>query len=81
MIPISYLSLLGGTGMTATAVAMLGLDWYLLVKSRGRLLGTPVCTNRGAWRGALGLVLLGWGPILLAFGFVTIAGGDFGASR
>lgn len=78
---ISYLPLLAGAGMIVAAFGILGLDWYLLGKTRGQLVAAQVCPIRGDWRGRLALLLLGWGPILLAIGFVALAGAHLGGSR
>ena len=78
---ISDLSILAGAGMIAAGIAMIGLEWHLARKSSGSCPGAPGRPLRENRRGPLALLLLGWGPILLALGCVTFPGWQLGSSR
>ena len=73
MVLLKYLLLLGGVGMIATAIALLSRDLYLISKHR-QTSPAPLIH----WRGALALVLLAWGPILVAMGIVVVPSGMAG---
>ena len=74
---ICYLSLLVGTVMIASGMAMVGLGLHA-AKARGHAPGPQPCPTGGDWQGNLALGLLGWGPILLALALLSIAGGRSG---
>lgn len=79
MLFLKYMLMSGGIGMMVVAAGILTYDVYLEVLYR-RALATagpaplpPIPHVR--WRGALGLALLAWGPILLALGVVVVPSG------
>jgi regulator of protease activity HflC (stomatin/prohibitin superfamily) len=71
--------MLGGIAMIALAAGILGYDVYLEAKYRQALAlagqGPLPTAPRMRWRGALGLALLAWGPILLALSIVIVPSG------
>ncbi len=79
MLFLKYLLMLGGIGMIVAAAGILAYDVYLEMKYR-RSLATA---NAGPlppapqirWRSSLALLLLAWGPILLALGIVVVPTG------
>jgi regulator of protease activity HflC (stomatin/prohibitin superfamily) len=81
MLTLKYLLMCGGFGMILVAVGILGYDLYLEVLYR-RALATPGAALPPAlkwrWRTSLALVLLAWGPILLAFSIVVVPTGMAG---
>ncbi len=82
MLFLKYLLMWGGIGMIATAAGILTYDIYLEVLYRRALAISgpaplpPIPHVR--WRGALGLALLAWGPILLALGIIVVPSGMAG---
>jgi len=82
MLALRYLLITGGLGMILVAVSILGYDLYRELLYR-RALATP---GAGAvpplpqwrWRTSLALVLLAWGPILVAFSIVVVPSGMAG---
>jgi regulator of protease activity HflC (stomatin/prohibitin superfamily) len=81
MLFLKYLLMWGGFGMMLAAAAMLLYDLYLEMQYRqARTAGTvplpPVPEVR--WRGAVGLALLAWGPVLIALGIVVVPSGMAG---
>ena len=82
MLFLKYLLTWGGVAMIAFAAGILAYDLYLGLRYRQREAkdGTepvpPVPQVR--WRGALGLALLAWGPIVLALGIVVVPSGMAG---
>jgi regulator of protease activity HflC (stomatin/prohibitin superfamily) len=81
MLFLKYLLMWGGAGMILTAAAMLAYDLYQNLQYRQALdtgvLPVPVVPYV-RWRGALGLGLLAWGPLLLALGIVVVPSGMAG---
>jgi len=81
MLALKYLLMCGGFGMILVAVGILGYDLYLEMLYR-RALATPGAALPPAakwrWRTSLALVLLAWGPILLAFSIVVVPTGMAG---
>ena len=78
MLFLKYMLLCGGIGMIAAAVAILARDFYFELKYRqSRATGTtPVpATPEIHWRTSIALVLLAWGPILLALSIVVVPSG------
>ncbi len=79
---LKYLLMSGGIGMILAAAGMLTYDLYqeLLYRQAvaaagpGPLPSVPYTR----WRGALGLALLAWGPLLLALGIVVVPSGMAG---
>jgi regulator of protease activity HflC (stomatin/prohibitin superfamily) len=82
MLVLRNLLLYGGFGMILVAVGILGYDLYLEVLYRKALAtpgATPVPTAPvWRWRRSLALLLLAWGPILLAFSIVVVPSGMAG---
>ncbi len=82
MLFLKYLLMWGGIGMIATAAGILTYDIYLEMLYRRALAAAgpaplpPIPHLR--WRGALGLGLLAWGPILLALGIIVVPSGMAG---
>ena len=78
MLALKYLLIAGGLGMILGAVSILGYDLYREVLYR-RALGTPGGTlpplPEWRWRTSLALVLLAWGPILLALSIAVVPSG------
>jgi regulator of protease activity HflC (stomatin/prohibitin superfamily) len=79
---LKYLLMSGGIGMIFAAFGMLTYDLYqgLLYRQAMTAAGpgpspSAPCTR---WRGALGLGLLAWGPLLLALGIVVVPSGMAG---
>ncbi|HLW87014.1 MAG TPA: SPFH domain-containing protein [Terriglobales bacterium] len=72
----------GGIAMITAAAGILIYDLYLGMRYRQREAGSgteplpPAPQVR--WRGALGLALLAWGPIILAFGIIVVPSGMAG---
>ena len=78
MLFLKYLLLCGGIGMIAAAVAILGRDFYLKMKYRQSLVtgATPPSTRPEIhWRNSIALLLLAWGPILLALSIIVVPSG------
>ena len=79
MLFLKYLLMLSGIGMIVAAAGILAYDVYLEVKYRRALAVAnagplpPVPQIR--WRSSLALLLLAWGPILLALGIVVVPSG------
>ena len=79
---LKYLLMSGGIGMILAAAGMLTYDLYQQLLYRqavaaagpGPLPSVPYTR----WRGALGLALLAWGPLLLALGIVVVPSGMAG---
>jgi regulator of protease activity HflC (stomatin/prohibitin superfamily) len=82
MLFMRYLLMWGGIGMMLVAAGILLYDLYLEMAYRQAVSAAginplpPVPHVR--WRGALGLALLGWGPILIALGIVVVPSGMAG---
>jgi regulator of protease activity HflC (stomatin/prohibitin superfamily) len=82
MLFLKYLLTWGGVGMMLAAAGILIYDLYREMQYReavamagaNPLLPAP----RFRWRGALGLALLAWGPILIAMGIVVVPSGMAG---
>jgi regulator of protease activity HflC (stomatin/prohibitin superfamily) len=84
MLFLKYLLTWGGIAMIATAAGILTYDLFVGRRARfgvraaeGESEPQPA-TPHVRWRGALGLALLAWGPILLAFGIVVVPSGMAG---
>jgi regulator of protease activity HflC (stomatin/prohibitin superfamily) len=81
MLALKYLLMCGGFGMILVAMGILGYDLYTEALYR-RALGTPGASLPPAakwrWRTSVALVLLAWGPILLAFSIVVVPTGMAG---
>lgn len=81
MLTLKYLLMCGGLGMILVAVSILGYDLYEELLYR-RALATPGAAlppvTKWRWRTSLALVLLAWGPILLAFSIVVVPTGMAG---
>jgi regulator of protease activity HflC (stomatin/prohibitin superfamily) len=79
MIFFKYLLLWGGIGMIVAAVAIIARDLYLQFEHRkkaGAEGAPPVGPGPQIhWRGAMGLALVAWVPILLASGIVVVPSG------
>jgi regulator of protease activity HflC (stomatin/prohibitin superfamily) len=82
MLFLKYLLTWGGIAMIATAAGVLTYDLYLGFRYRQRAVEggtTPMAhAPHVRWRGALGLALLAWGPILLALGIIVVPSGMAG---
>ena len=82
MLFLKYLLMLSGIAMITVAAGILTYDIYLEIKYRRALAMAdagplpPVPQMR--WRSSLALVLLAWGPILLALGIVVVPSGMAG---
>jgi regulator of protease activity HflC (stomatin/prohibitin superfamily) len=81
MLTLKYLLMCDGFGMILVAMGILGYDLYTEALYR-RALGTPGASLPPAakwrWRTSVALVLLAWGPILLAFSIVVVPTGMAG---
>jgi regulator of protease activity HflC (stomatin/prohibitin superfamily) len=82
MLVLRNLLMYGGFGMILVAMGILGYDLYLEVLYR-KALATPGVTPIATapvwrWRRSLALLLLAWGPILLAFSIVVVPSGMAG---
>jgi regulator of protease activity HflC (stomatin/prohibitin superfamily) len=83
MLALKYLLISGGFGMILVAVTILAYDLYQEVQYRraqARPAGEVVVPPRPGWRWriSLALVLMAWGPILLAFSIVVVPSGMAG---
>jgi regulator of protease activity HflC (stomatin/prohibitin superfamily) len=82
MLFLKYLLTWGGIAMIAMAAGILGYDLWLGLRLRLRLAegGTEPLppAPHVRWRGALGLALLAWGPIILALGIIVVPSGMAG---
>ena len=82
MLFLKYLLMWGGIGMISAAAGILAYDLYLEMKYRQALVtagaGPLPAAPHIRWRGALGLAMLAWGPILLALGIVVVPSGMAG---
>ncbi len=82
MLFLKYLLMWGGIGMMLVAAGILLYDLYQEMQYRQAVAAAgpnplpPVPQVR--WRGALALALLGWGPMLIAFGMVVVPSGMAG---
>src|ERR1022692_2222100 len=81
MLFLKHLLMWGGIGMVLAAAGILAYDIYVELQYRqaqakGSEPLSPVPQVR--WRGALGLALLAWGPLLLALGIVVVPSGMAG---
>ena len=79
MLTLKQWLIAGGLGMILTAASILSYDLYRAVLYR-RALSTPGARNvaplpEERWRTSLALVLLAWGPILLALSIAVGASG------
>ncbi len=82
MLALKYLLISGGLGMILVAVGILGYDLYRELLHR-RSLATPGAApvqplSELRWSTSLALVLLAWGPILLALSIVVVPSGMAG---
>ena len=83
MLALKYLLIAGGLGMIFVALAILLYDVYREVLYR-RALAAPEGTvvvpphPEMRWRSSLALVLLAWGPLLLAFSIFVVPSGMAG---
>jgi len=79
MLFLKYLLLWGGIGMIATAIGILARDFYFEFKHRQSLAAggatEVVAKPELRWRASIALVLLAWGPILLALSIVVVPSG------
>jgi regulator of protease activity HflC (stomatin/prohibitin superfamily) len=79
---LKYLLMWGGIGMIVAAAGMLTYDLYqeLLYRQAVAAAGPGPLPSAPStrWRGALGLALLAWGPLLLALGIVVVPSGMAG---
>jgi regulator of protease activity HflC (stomatin/prohibitin superfamily) len=78
MLFLKYLLLWGGIGMIATAIGILARDSYFEFKHRQSLAAggtTAPGKPQLRWRASIALVLLAWGPILLALSIVVVPSG------
>jgi regulator of protease activity HflC (stomatin/prohibitin superfamily) len=79
MLFLKYLLMWGGIGMIAVAAGILAYDSYQEMKYRQTVVAAgagplpPVPQMR--WRTSLALVLLAWGPMVLAMGIVVVPSG------
>jgi regulator of protease activity HflC (stomatin/prohibitin superfamily) len=82
MLFLKYLLTWGGVGMMLAAAAILVYDLYreMLYRQAVAAAGpNPLpAVPHLRWRGALGLALLAWGPILIALGIVVVPSGMAG---
>ena len=82
MLFLKYLLLWGGIAMIVAAAGILAYDLLLELRYRQALAGgkrEPLPERPDIrWRGALGLGLMAWGPILLALGIVVVPSGMAG---
>jgi len=81
MLALRYLLMCGGLGMILVAVGILTIDGYREILYR-KALATPGTDlppmPEFRWRTSVALVLLAWGPILLAFSIVVVPSGMAG---
>jgi regulator of protease activity HflC (stomatin/prohibitin superfamily) len=79
MIFLKYLLEWGGIAMIAAAIAIIARDLYLQFEHKKKTTtdgATPVGpAPRSHWRGAIGLAVAAWLPILLASGIVVVPSG------
>ena len=82
MLALRYLLITCGVGMMIAAVCILTYDLYremlyrrLLVTPGGAVSAAPVVVR---WRTSLALVMLAWGPLLVAFSIVVVPSGMAG---
>jgi regulator of protease activity HflC (stomatin/prohibitin superfamily) len=81
MLFLKHLLMWGGVAMILTAVGILGYDLFLEMqyrRARQRSTEPMPPMPQVRWRGALGLGLLAWGPMLLALGIVVVPSGMAG---
>ena len=82
MLALKYLLIACGLGMILAAVSILGYDLYRELLYRKALAAPGDANMRPApqwrWQTSLALVLLAWGPILLAFSIVVVPSGMAG---
>ena len=81
MLALKYLLMCGGLGMILAAVCILGYDLYrelLYRRAAARPEGTTLVAPQWRWRTSVALVLLAWGPILLAFSIIVVPSGMAG---
>jgi regulator of protease activity HflC (stomatin/prohibitin superfamily) len=82
MLALKYVLITGGLGMIFTAVCILTYDVYREMLYRRSLetpgeavSATPVVVR---WRTSLALIMLAWGPLLVAFSIVVVPSGMAG---
>ncbi len=79
MLTLKQWLIAGGLGMILTAASILSYDLYRAVLYRRALstprAGTVAPLPEERWRTSLALVLLAWGPILLALSIAVAASG------
>ena len=82
MLFAKYLLMWGGIGMIAVAAGILAYDLYLEMHYRQALAGAGAgplpATPHVRWRSSLALVLLAWGPVLLALSIIVVPSGMAG---
>ena len=82
MLALRNLLMYGGFAMILAALGILGYDLYREVLYRKALATPGVAPLPGApdwrWRTSIALLLLAWGPILLAFSVVVVPSGMAG---
>jgi regulator of protease activity HflC (stomatin/prohibitin superfamily) len=83
MLALRNLLMYGGFGMILVALGILGYDLYREFVYRTALATTDMAANTDdapvwRWRTSIALLLLAWGPILLAFSIVVIPSGMAG---
>src|ERR1700689_5538294 len=82
MLALRYLLITGGLAMMIAAICILTYDLYREMLYR-RALETPGGAAAAApvairWRTSLALVMLAWGPLLIAFSIVVVPSGSAG---
>src|ERR1700720_2077155 len=82
MLALKYLLVAGGLGMILVAVCILAYDLYREMLHR-RALAVPEAgpvepRPQLRWRTSLALVMLAWGPLLVAFSIVVVPSGRAG---
>jgi regulator of protease activity HflC (stomatin/prohibitin superfamily) len=82
MLALRYLLITGGLGMMIAAICILTYDLYREMLYRrametpgGAVSAAPVVVR---WRTSLALVMLAWGPLLMAFSIVVVPSGTAG---
>jgi regulator of protease activity HflC (stomatin/prohibitin superfamily) len=82
MLALKYLLVSVGVGMMIVAVCILGYDLYREMVYRKSLEtpgGTPLAAPIAVrWRTSLALVMLAWGPLLVAFSIAVVPSGTAG---
>jgi len=76
MLFLKYLLMWGGIAMMAVAAGILIYDVYRYTRAPAE--GATPAPRQVRWRGAVGLALLAWGPVLLALGIIVVPSGMAG---